>query len=253
MTQREPRVQARIVSTAAAVIIGAELLSGKIRDENLFALSNTLRALGISLEHVVFCPDDEARIAAEIASATERYDVVFTSGGVGPTHDDVTMQGVSRALGVPIATSPELSALLHSVYGERTTDAHLRMALMPEGACLAEAADIRWPTVVAKNIWILPGVPELFRMKLATVRALLRGPEPFFSRDLFCSVEETDLKAQLDAIVEAHPRVEVGSYPKWFDKRYKTRLTFDSRSEADADAAVSDARIRLRQVLVDLA
>lgn len=242
----------RVVSTAAALIIGAELLSGKIRDENLHALAGTLRALGISLQRVVFCPDDKEEIAKEVRDLKRRVDVVFTSGGVGPTHDDVTIAGVAAALGVAVETNVELEALLRKIYGDRTSDAHLRMALVPEGARLAETTDIRWPTIVADDVWILPGVPELFRMKLATVRALLKGPVPFFTRELFCNIEETELKERLDTIVVAHPRVEVGSYPKWFDKRYKTRLTFDSRSEEDANRALEDATRLLSAHLVDL-
>lgn len=234
-----------IVRTAAAVIIGAELLSGKIRDENFHSLSRTLRALGIELRKVVFCPDDRTTIATEVRALLIEHDVVFTSGGVGPTHDDVTIDGVSAALSVEAVHSPELEALLRHVYGEKTTDAHLRMSRVPKGAVLEQGAGIRWPTIVAGNVWILPGVPELFRMKLAAVRALMRGPVPFFTEEVFCGVEETELKSELDQIVAEHPEVEVGSYPKWFDSRYKTRLTFDARSAELARAAAHAARLLL--------
>ncbi len=247
-----PEGQPLIVETAAALIIGAELLSGKIRDENFHALSTTLRALGISLEKVVFCSDDRETIASEIEALHKRYDVVFTSGGVGPTHDDVTIEGVSQALGVETVKSPQLEALLRQVYGGAVTDAHLTMARIPRGAQLEEGAGIRWPTIVADNVWILPGVPELFRMKLAAVRIRLRGPYPFFTEELFCSVEETELKSELDAVVDAHPDVAVGSYPKWFDTRYKTRLTFDARSRELAEAAARAARRLLGDRIVDV-
>lgn len=241
-----------VVKTAAAVIIGAELLSGKIRDENFHALSRTLRALGIELKKVVFCADERTVIATEVRAARTEHDVVFTSGGVGPTHDDVTIDGVSAALSVEAVHSPELEALLRHVYGERTTDAHLRMARIPKGALLEEGAGIRWPTIVADNVWILPGVPELFRMKLAAVRALMRGPVPFFTEEIYCRVEETELKSELDQIVAEHPQVEVGSYPKWFDSRYKTRLTFDARSLELASAAAHAARLLLGDRVVSL-
>jgi molybdenum cofactor synthesis domain-containing protein len=182
----------QIVRSAAALIIGAELLSGKIRDENLYALSKTLRALGIELGRVVFCLDDRDTIADEVSQLKDRFDVVFTSGGVGPTHDDVTIEGIAKALGVQAVVAPELRELLFTVYGDKTNDTHLLMARVPEGAKLALGGDIRWPTIVAENIWILPGVPELFRMKLAIVRSHLKGPYPFFSRELYLSVDETD-------------------------------------------------------------
>lgn len=243
----------RVVKTAAALIIGAELLSGKIRDENLYALSKTLRALGIELGRVVFCPDDQNTIADEVRSLRSRFDVVFTSGGVGPTHDDVTIEGISQALGVEAVIAPELRELLTNIYGEKTSAAHLQMARVPEGAKFALGGDIRWPTIVAENVWILPGVPELFRMKLAIVRAHLRGPDPFFSRDLYLSIDEADLKEELDQVVLHHPAVEIGSYPKWFDPRYKTRLTFDARSEEEASQAAEEAALRLGPYLVTLA
>jgi molybdenum cofactor synthesis domain-containing protein len=242
----------RTVRSASALIVGAELLSGKIRDENLYALSGTLRALGIELRRVVFCPDDQETIAEEIRALSGKFDVVFTSGGVGPTHDDVTIEGIAKALDVPVVVSPELRELLTKVYGEKTNEAHLQMARVPQGSELAEGSDIRWPTIVAKNIWIMPGVPELFRMKLAIIRTHLRGPEPFFSKEIYVSLDETELKDELDHVVAAHPEVEIGSYPKWFDPRYKTRLTFDGRTEEEATLAAADAEERLRPHLVTL-
>jgi molybdopterin-biosynthesis enzyme MoeA-like protein len=131
-----------------------------------------------------------------------------------------------------------MEALLRSAYGERCNDGHLRMALVPEGAELKTTPEVLWPTVVMRNIWVLPGVPEIFRMKLAVVRSWLRGPEPFVSRAVFTKMDEADLKPLLDRIVGEHPDVEVGSYPKWFDASYKTKLTFDARSEHKVQAAV---------------
>ena len=113
------------------------------------------------------------------------------------------------------------------------------MALVPEGAELAATSEITWPTVVMKNVWVLPGVPEVFRMKLAVVRAWLSGPEPFVSRAAYTRIEEAELKPLLDRVVAAHPSVEVGSYPRWFDPSYKTKITFDARNAADAEAAIA--------------
>jgi molybdopterin-biosynthesis enzyme MoeA-like protein len=113
------------------------------------------------------------------------------------------------------------------------------MALVPEGAELAVTEEVQWPTPVMKNVWILPGVPEIFRMKLAVVRARIRGPEPFVSRAVFTKLDEAELKPLLDRVVAEHAGVEVGSYPKWFDPSYKTKLTFDGRSAADVEAATA--------------
>jgi molybdenum cofactor synthesis domain-containing protein len=225
--------------TAAALVIGNELLSGKIPEANLFELAKTLRAAGVTLRRAVVLSDDIDIIADEVRALAATHDVVFTSGGVGPTHDDVTLDAVARAFDVPTTTSPEMESLLRAHYGDGTTEAHLRMAIIPTGAELIKSSDVRWPTVVMRNVWILPGVPEAFRMKLALIRERVRGVEPFVSRAVFTQMEEADLKPILDEVVLGNPSVEVGSYPKWFDARYKTKVTFDARTEAEADAAVT--------------
>ena len=230
----------RVVLTAAALVIGNELLSGKIRDANVSELARALRALGIRLQRVVMLPDDIAILAEEVRTLSESFDVVFTSGGVGPTHDDVTVEAVARAFQVDVVLDPQLSALLRDVYGERITDAHLLMARVPQGAVLRASPDVEWPTPVLNNVWILPGIPDLFRLKLLTARAWLRGPAPFVSRALFLRIEEPLLKPLLDAVVARHPSVEIGSYPKWFDPTYRTQITFDAETADAAQAALQD-------------
>jgi molybdenum cofactor synthesis domain-containing protein len=226
-----------IARTAGVALIGNELLSGKVHESNLIELAKTLRAVGVTLRRVVVIPDEIDEIARDVRALSDAFDVVFTSGGVGPTHDDVTIEGVARAFGVAAHIDETMAALLRGAYGERCTEAHLRMALIPQGAELATTAEVQWPTPVMKNVWILPGVPEIFRMKLAVVRARVRGPEPFVSRAVFTQLDEAELKPLLDDIVAAHPSVEVGSYPKWFDPSYKTKLTFDGRNAAEVEAA----------------
>jgi molybdenum cofactor synthesis domain-containing protein len=227
-------------SNAAALIIGNELLSGKTRDSNLFELARTLRALGVRLERVVMVCDEIDVIAQEVAQLSAAFDVVFTSGGVGVTHDDVTIDAVAKAFGVSTSMDAEVTALLRRTYGDRCSDAHLRMALVPDGAQLAATSEVPWPIIVMRNVWVLPGVPEVFRMKLSVIRSLLRGPTPLISRAVFTHLEETELKPLLEQIVVSHPLVEVGSYPKWFDPEYKTKVTFDARQEQSLDAALEE-------------
>lgn len=227
----------RTAETAAALVIGNELLSGKVQEANLLQLSRTLRALGVRLIRAVFVPDDIDVIAEAVRELRQRADVVFTSGGVGPTHDDVTIEAVARAFDVDAVIDPTLSALLRDVYGERCTDAHLRMALVPRGAELVSGADVRWPTPLIGNVYILPGVPEIFRMRLDAVRSHLTGPRPFASKAVFLSLDEPELTNPLNQIVAAYPEVEVGSYPKWFDPTYKTKITFDGADERAVDRA----------------
>jgi molybdenum cofactor synthesis domain-containing protein len=222
-----------IVENAAALIVGNELLSGKVAEANLVELARTLRSLGVKLGRATFLPDDLELLTREIAMLAKEYPVVFTSGGVGPTHDDITIDAVARAFGVRVVHEPILEALVRGVYGEHSTAAHLRMALVPEGATLATSPSGAWPTPVFGNVWMLPGVPEVFREKLDTVRAWVRGPAPFVSRAVYTRLDEARLKALIDAVVLAHPELEIGSYPRWFEPSYKTKITFDAR---DAEA-----------------
>ena len=230
----------RIVRTAAALVIGNEILSGKVADANVHELAKMLRALGILFERVVMLPDEMEPLTREIRALSESHDVVFTSGGVGPTHDDITVEAVARAFGLPVLEHPELAALLRGVYGDRLTDAHLLMARVPEGSVLCAAAEVEWPTPVTRNVWMLPGIPDLFRVKLLIVREHLRGPTPFISRSLFLRTEEPLLKPLLDQVVARHPDVEIGSYPKWFDPTYRTLITFDAREASRAAEALED-------------
>lgn len=234
-----------LAQNAAAVLIGNELLSGKVSEANLVELARTLRTLGVNLARVVMIPDVPEVIARDVSELSARFDVVFTSGGVGPTHDDVTIEAIAAAFGVAAAVHPELSRLLEKAYGERLKQEHLRMALAPEGAELATSRDVLWPVVVMRNVWVLPGVPEIFRMKLSIVREWVRGPMPFVSRAVFTQMEEADLKPLLDRVVAGYPEVDVGSYPKWYDPTYKTKITFDARRGDLVEAALQDFLLSL--------
>jgi molybdopterin-biosynthesis enzyme MoeA-like protein len=240
---------------AALLLIGNELLSGKVAEANLRPLAHVLRARGVGLQRVVTIADDLAAIEQEVRVLRASYDLLFTSGGIGPTHDDVTMLGVARAFDTETVEHPLLAAVIGKKYGTRCTREHLRMALVPNGAELEttrgtlarDARDARdasddltiphfeWPAVRIERTWILPGIPEAFRMKLEIVAAALaRDPmrAPFVSRAVYTSVEETALVPLIDAVVQAFPDVEVGSYPKWFDESYRTKVTFDGRAYA---------------------
>jgi molybdenum cofactor synthesis domain-containing protein len=233
-----------IAGTAALLLIGNELLTGKVQDENLLVLAKTLGQLGIRLRRVVTILDDIETIAAEVKSLSASHAVVFTSGGVGPTHDDLTVEGVARAFGVKVVQSEPMAAMLRAHYRERCNEAHLRMALIPDGAELTSNLEVPWPTIVMRNVWLLPGIPEVFRMKLSHVRERLGGGRPFVSRAVFTKLDEGELKPLLDAIVASHPDVEVGSYPKWSDPSYRTKLTFDG-TEVDIVGKAVDAFLKL--------
>jgi len=223
--------------TAAALVIGNEILSGKIEEKNVAELARLLRELGIRLARVVVVPDEVGVIAKEVAELSAAYDWLFTSGGVGPTHDDVTIDGVAKAFGVPVVPAPEMEAMIRAHYRDRCTPNHLRMALVPRGATLEVTDEVRWHTVRIKNVWCLPGVPEVFRMKLAVVKAHVTGAPRFVSVAVFTKMDEGELKPLLDRVVADFPDIDVGSYPKWHDPLYKTKITFDGRDEARVESA----------------
>jgi molybdenum cofactor synthesis domain-containing protein len=223
--------------TAAALVIGNELLSGKVQEANVAVLAKTLRELGIVFRRVVMIMDDVDEIAREVKELSSSHDWLFTSGGVGPTHDDVTIEAVAKAFGVRVVSDPVMESMLRGYYKEKCTDGHLRMALIPEGAALEVTDEVRWPTVRIGNTWVMPGIPEVFQMKIPVVRAKLGPGHAFVSRAVYTKMDEGDLKPLLDRVVSTFADVDVGSYPKWLDPAYKTKLTFDGRDEARVLAA----------------
>jgi len=223
--------------TAAALIIGNEILSGKIEEKNLAELARLLRDLGIRLARVVMIPDDVELIAKEVADLSGAHDWLFTSGGVGPTHDDVTVEAAALAFDTKVVSHPDLEAMIRGYYGDKCTPGHLRMALMPESASLESSPEVPWPTIRVKNTFVLPGIPEAFRIKLPVVMSRITAKTPYFSRAVYTKMDEGDLKPLLDRVVADFRDIDVGSYPKWRDPTYKTKLTFDGRDEARVRAA----------------
>lgn len=231
--------------TAAALVIGNELLSGKVEDANIAVLARTLRGLGVELRRVVLVLDDVETIVREVRELAAAHDWLFTSGGVGPTHDDVTIDAVAAAFATDVVEDPSLAAMIRAHYGDRCTEGHVRMARVPRGATLEIGESLRWPAVRLRNVWLLPGVPEIFRMKLELVTRALAGGRAFVTRALFVQLDEGELKPLLDEVVAQFADIDVGSYPKWQDPTYKTKITFDGRDEARVLAAASAFRTLL--------
>jgi molybdopterin-biosynthesis enzyme MoeA-like protein len=209
-----------------------------VQEANVAQLARMLRGLGILLRRVVIVMDDVDTIAGEVRELASTHDWLFTSGGVGPTHDDVTIEAVSKAFGTPVVSSPRMEALLRDHYRERCTDGHLRMALMPEGAALEISPEITWPTIRLRNTWLLPGIPEVFRLKLPVVAAHIGSAgRAFVSHAVYVMMDEGALTPLLHRIVGEFRDVAIGSYPKWQGAAYKTMLTFDGRDESRILAA----------------
>jgi molybdenum cofactor synthesis domain-containing protein len=226
--------------SAAALLVGNELLTGKIGDENLAVLAKALRARGVALDRAVVVRDELETIAREVRELSRAHDWVFTSGGVGPTHDDVTIDGVAAAFEVPVEVSPRMEELLRGYYKEKITAEHLLMARVPRGARLVATERVPWPTVVMNNVWVLPGVPWIFAMKLGALEAEIPAEVPYVSVAATSRLEEAYLKPYIDRVVTSYPAVDVGSYPRWNEGDLKTRVTFDGR-EASVVRAARDA------------
>jgi molybdenum cofactor synthesis domain-containing protein len=224
--------------SAVGLGFAGTLLSGKVRDENVHELAVTLRKLGIQLRRVVTVLDEVETIAEEVRALSASHDVVFTSGGVGPTHDDVTMEAVAKAFGVALEPHPDMVAVIRSHYREKLNEGHLRMALLPAGTQLRSSPLVPWPSAVMHNVWVLPGLPELFKLKMLTVARFLGGDSPYLSRSVYTNMDEGTLKPLLDAVVAAFPQVDIGSYPTWSDPTYRTKLTFDGKDAVLLDHAV---------------
>jgi molybdenum cofactor synthesis domain-containing protein len=245
---------------AAVLLIGDELLSGKIRDENGWFLAKMMRRRGIALVEVRTVGDGLSDIGRALLELLSRVPLVFTSGGVGPTHDDRTLLAIAQATGRPLQRHPQIEAELRAYYGARLTPEALTMADLPEGTVLR--AGPGWPALrldlevpQPSRVYILPGVPPLLRAKVERLEALddeLPRGQGWYLATLHSSVDESRLAAMLEAVLERFPGVEIGSYPRWTrgeDGRvsYHVRVTFEG---AMSDAPrVDAAREALREAL----
>ncbi len=230
--------------TAGIILIGNEILSGKIQDANAVYLCRELRALGVDVRRISVIPDEVQLIAEEVLVFSREFDVVFTSGGVGPTHDDVTIEGVSRAMTVPVVRHPALVELLERYYRGKVTDAALRMAEIPEGAELVGGETVRFPTVMMRNVYVLPGVPEIFRAKFEALRERFRD-QPIHLKNVFVSIGEGTLADYLNRLLGDFPLLQLGSYPEFSNPEYKVKVTLESRDRGYVEQALADFLARL--------
>lgn len=214
--------------TAGLIVIGNEILSGKVADTNSVFLAQQLRSLGVTLCRVVVIPDEVDVIGAEVQAMRPTVDVLFTSGGVGPTHDDVTIAGVARGLGRPVVRHPALERALRGHFADAINDAHLKLAEVVEGTELEYHGHHSFPTFRVENIYILPGIPEIFRDKVLALRPRFSG-EPFHLRVVYSREVESAIASHLNRTLEQFPDLLLGSYPKLNDPEYRVRITLESK------------------------
>jgi len=227
------------VPTAGVVIIGDEILSGKFVEENAAFLIRAFQDLGVDLRRIMVIPDVLDDIAETVPDVARRYDHVFTSGGVGPTHDDLTMAGIARGFGTDVVREPDLEAKVRGYWGDKLAEANLRLADVPRGAVLVYGRDAAWPVVSYRNVYILPGVPALFRRKFLDISDRFRSAPASLAR-VYIMADEGELAPHLDAVVAAHPTVKLGSYPRFGEQDFRVLVTLEGKDHA-AVAAAQDA------------
>lgn len=228
---------ARRQTTVGLAVIGNEVLSAKVRDENTPVLLDRLGLAGVRIGEVALLPDDPARIAQVVRDFADRFDFVVTTGGVGPTHDDCTWKAVAQALGRPLVLHAELVDRIRTRLGRPLTPEQERLAWLPEGT-LVLGAEGRWPTLQVANVFVLPGVPSLVVGRVEQICAMLAQPRPELAT-LYLTVDEWDEVPAIDAVVAAFGDVEIGSYPIFHDADHRLRLTFEG-FERDRVAAAVD-------------
>jgi len=239
------------IVTAAVIIIGNEILSGRVQDENLPFLARALNEAGVRLREARVVPDQEAEIVRAVNELRRRHDYVFTTGGIGPTHDDITADSVAAAFGVPIDYHPEAVALLKGRFrqtGVAVNDARMRMARVPEGGTLIENPISSAPGFRLENVFVLAGVPVVMRAMFESLRHQLDGGEPVRSLAISVHLSEGAMAAGLGALQLRYPEVDMGSYPFYRGGRYGTSIV----CRATDDEQLRQAAVELRQLMTSL-
>jgi molybdenum cofactor synthesis domain-containing protein len=220
-----------MAKTAGIIIIGNEILSGKVQDANAAYLLRELRLLGVDVKKVSVIPDEVDTIALEVVTFSRQFDVVFTSGGVGPTHDDVTIEGIAKAFQRRVIRHDELERLLRGRYGGELNEARLKLTEVPEGAVLIREDGLWLPAVAVENVYIFPGIPDLLRQKFDSIKERFRE-QPYFLRKVYVKESEGNIAACLHAILREFPEVMLGSYPDIHNLSYKVMVTLESKDDA---------------------
>ena len=226
--------------TAALVVIGEEILSGRTSDLNIAYIAAYLTRVGISLREVRVVADVEAEIVAAVNELRPRFSYVFTTGGIGPTHDDVTTDAIAKAFAVEVVVDPKaVAAMRRRFSGNELTPARLRMARVPKGAQLIDNAVSSAPGFMLENVIVLAGVPRIMQVMLDAVIARLAKGRPMLARSVRLDVPEGDAAPGLAELQAAHPDVQIGSYPFFDNKRLGTYVVLRSIDAAKLAASVA--------------
>ncbi|QHQ36928.1 competence/damage-inducible protein A [Algicella marina] len=231
--------------TAAMLVIGDEILSGRTRDANMYHLAGRLNAHGVDLREVRVVGDEAADIVAALNELRRRWNHVFTSGGIGPTHDDITADCIAEAFGVGIDVRDDARAVLASNYPGGVADltsARLRMARIPDGASLIDNPVSKAPGFQLENVYVMAGVPSVFEAMVESALPLITGGAPLMSESVRIDKGESDVAEPLALIASTYPSVSIGSYPFQRDGRFGTNIVLRSADRDSLDAATNAVR-----------
>ena len=236
------------VWTAALIVIGDEILSGRTEDKNIAQLARWLNGEGIRLTEVRVVPDVQDRIVGAVNALRPDYDYVFTTGGIGPTHDDITVDAIAAAFDVPVIVHPEARAILEDYYASRggVTEPRLRMARTPAGAELIPNPTSGAPGVRMENVFILAGVPHIAARMLEALTGKLAGGRPMVSATVSANAPESEVAALLGEVQDEHPGVAIGSYPFYREGGFGADFVIRSEDQALVDRCAQVLRIRLK-------
>jgi molybdenum cofactor synthesis domain-containing protein len=223
--------------TAGIVIIGNEVLSGKTRDTNSHFFCTELRQLGVEVQKISTIQDDVEIIGKEVASFSDRFDYVFTSGGVGPTHDDVTIEGVAHGLGVKVVRHPDIEGRMRQRLGDQVNEARLRMANVPEGATLLATEAPIAAIVKIRNIYIFPGIPRILEERFHAIKETFRDT-PYYLKNVYVRYGEGVIASILNQLLVNFPTLMLGSYPVLDFPDYKVKVTLESKDSNYLDQAL---------------
>ena len=250
-SHREEMSQQPAIVTAAVLLIGNELLSGRTKDANLNHLARQLTLMGIQLREARFVADIEEEIIAAVNALRTRYTYVFTTGGIGPTHDDITSESVAKAFGRRWILNPEARSILEDYYdgsGHKLNEARLRMAHTPEGADLVDNPVSRAPGFRVENVYVLAGIPSVMRAMFDSIAPTLEGGTKVTSRSIAVLLGEGDVARELGALQERFDALEIGSYPFMREGRFGTTLVLRGLDAAEVDAAAEELMDILRRL-----
>ncbi|MGI9386188.1 MAG: competence/damage-inducible protein A [Methyloligellaceae bacterium] len=229
------------IITAAVLVIGDEILSGRTKDQNIGYIADYLTTIGIQLREVRIVADDEARIVEAVNALRSQYAYVFTTGGIGPTHDDITADAVAKAFGVGIDIDDRAVALMRSRYEpDRLTETRLRMARIPDGAELVHNSVSSAPGFMLENVIVMAGVPRIMQVMLDDIAPRLKTGAKMLSRTVRVERPEGDVAPELARLQEAFPDVQMGSYPYFEKNTLGTNLVLRALDEAELELAVKE-------------